>query len=320
MTPASYRRVTLGSVIVLGAIVVSGAAVRLTGSGLGCTDWPTCENNELVGDFGYHGWIEYGNRLVTGLVSVAVILAVLGSLRRRPRRRDLVAWSLGLVAGMIGQIVLGAVVVYLHLDPRYVIGHFLLSMVLVWNAIVLHWRAGLPDGRNGTPQAPADAVTPSPSLRWHTWALSAVASVVLVTGTIVTGSGPHTGSLDEPVERLSFSIPDVARVHSLTVWVLVATAVALRWRLRPESGDPVGPAPARAAVRRHADITIGIMLAQGAIGYAQYFTDVPVLLVGIHIGGAVALWSAVVSLHLRLLGPAAFAARPTTDPAELVPT
>ena len=141
MSPARYRSITGTALVALVVIVITGAAVRLTGSGLGCSDWPTCEEDQLIADLEAHAMIEFVNRLITGVVSVAVIAAVLGSFFRRPRRRDLTWLSVGLVAGVIGQIVLGAFVVLTHLNPWLVLGHFLLSMVLVANAVALHARA-----------------------------------------------------------------------------------------------------------------------------------------------------------------------------------
>ena len=149
LSPAAYRRITLVALWSLVAIVVTGAAVRLTGSGLGCSTWPGCEPGELVphGASSHHAWVEFGNRLITGLVSVAVVLAVLGSLRRRgPRRRDLVWLSWGLVAGVVAQVLLGALVVKLDVHPIVVQGHFLVSGLLVADAVVLHHRASRPDG------------------------------------------------------------------------------------------------------------------------------------------------------------------------------
>ncbi len=300
-----YRRVTGAALILLGAIIVSGAAVRLTGSGLGCTDWPTCEEQQLVGDFGYHGWIEYGNRLITGLVSLAVVLAALGAHRLRPPRPDLLPWAWGLVAGVVGQIALGAVVVYLDLDPRLVIGHFLLSMVLLWNAVVLHHktRSAAPDG---APANVSAAPGPTPTLTTHIRALSFAATAVLVSGTVVTGSGPHTGSLDEPIDRLPYAIPDVARLHSGLVWMLVIGTIALALRLR------TGTAGATDAARTHVHVALGVMTVQGSIGYVQYALDVPEGLVAIHVAGAVALWATMMSLHLRLIPPRRLGRRPGT--------
>jgi cytochrome c oxidase assembly protein subunit 15 len=140
LSPRAYQRITIVALVALVFIIVTGAAVRLTGSGLGCSDWPTCEENSLVAPLEYHAMIEFVNRLITGLVSAAVIVAVLGSLIRQPRRRDLTWWALGLVAGVIGQIVLGGLTVLFELRPPFVIAHFVLSMVLVWNAVVLHQR------------------------------------------------------------------------------------------------------------------------------------------------------------------------------------
>jgi cytochrome c oxidase assembly protein subunit 15 len=281
LTPRTYRRITLLALAALSVIVVSGAAVRLTGSGLGCSDWPTCEEDELVGEMSYHKAIEFGNRLFTGVVSVAVILAVSGSLRRRPYRRDLVHWSLGLVAGVLGQIVLGGLVVLFHLNPWLVLGHFQLSMVLVWNAVVLHHKAADP------PTPPDPGATITRLVR----AISALAVLVIVAGTVVTGSGPHTGSRDEPIDRLPFAVPDVARVHGIVAMTLVAATIALLVVSRHR-------AP---AVHRLGRVLLGVLVAQAAIGYVQYFTDVPVLLVAIHIAGATALWITVVTLHLRSL-------------------
>lgn len=281
LTPRTYRRITLVALAALTVIVVSGAAVRLTGSGLGCSDWPTCEEDELVGEMGYHKAIEFGNRMFTGVVSVAVVLAVSGSLRRRPYRRDLVHWSLGLVAGVLGQIVLGGMVVLFHLNPWLVLGHFQLSMLLVWNAVVLHHKAS-------DPVPPPD---PGATITRLIRAISALAVLVVVAGTIVTGSGPHTGSRDEPIDRLPFAVPDVARIHGIVAMTLVAATIALLVVSRRR-------AP---AIHTRARVLFGVLVVQAGIGYVQYFTDVPILLVACHIAGATALWITVVTLHLRSL-------------------
>ncbi len=159
VTPARYLALTRAALWSLTIIVVTGGAVRLTGSGLGCSDWPNCEENQLVSDFEYHGLIEFGNRMFTGVVTIAVVAAVLGSLRRVPRRADLIRLSWGLVAGVLAQIILGGILVKTDLDPRFTMGHFLLSMVLLWNATVLMHRAAIPD--------PLDAPGPAhPLRRW----------------------------------------------------------------------------------------------------------------------------------------------------------
>src|ERR671917_1086323 len=146
LSPPAYRRITLLATLALAFIIVTGGAVRLTGSGLGCPDWPTCARDRVVAPWEYHAMVEFVNRTITGLVSVAVMLAVLGSLVRRPRRRDLLWLSVGLVGGVIGQIVLGGLTVLFELKPVFGMAHFLLSMVLLANAVVLHHRAGRPAG------------------------------------------------------------------------------------------------------------------------------------------------------------------------------
>jgi cytochrome c oxidase assembly protein subunit 15 len=287
LSPRAYRRVTLVALLALAFIIVTGGAVRLTGSGLGCPDWPTCAEDRIVSASDYHRAIESVNRTVTGLVSVAVMLAVLGSLVRVPRRRDLVLLSLGLVAGVLGQIVLGGLTVLFDLWPPLVMGHFILSMVLLWDAVVLHRRAGdeqpVPVGRDE---------------KTMTRLVVVAAALVVFTGTIVTATGPHGG--DEEVERLSFFLPDVARIHGVSVMILLALTITALLRL---------PASARPAGLRF----LAVLLAQAAIGYIQYFTGVPVLLVGFHIAGAVAVWTLALRFHLGVAAPV-----PATEPASPV--
>lgn len=264
-------------------ITVSGAAVRLTGSGLGCSDWPTCEENQIVAPLEYHAMIEFVNRTVTGFVSVAVILAVLGSLIRTPRRRDLTWLSLGLVAGVIGQIILGGLTVLFELRPPFVIAHFAVSIVLIWNAFVLHERSKYA-------QSPALPVVPR-NARILGRILVVVAALTLFTGTIVTGTGPHGG--DENVERLSFDITTVARVHSIAVWIFLALTIVTLFVLH-RTGAPLG-------VNRRAKYLVAAIVVQGVIGYIQYFNSVPPGLVIIHVFGSVVVWIAVLAFDLSLV-------------------
>jgi cytochrome c oxidase assembly protein subunit 15 len=295
LTPAAYRRITLVAVVSLAVIVVTGATVRLTGSGLGCTDWPNCSAGRLTPDriSDAPAMIEFVNRLVTGIVSVAVIVAVLGSVVRVPRRRDLSWLSWGLVAGVLAQIVLGGLVVLLDLSPRVVMGHFVLSMLIVWNAVVLHHRAGRADG-------PTVAVV-SERVGAMLRLLFVAAGLVVLTGTVVTASGPHAG--DSQAARLDLVVRDVARIHSIAVMVLLAMLLlTLRW---------IWAEGAPAAVRDAAHVLLVVVVAQAAVGYTQYFTGVPALLVGMHIVGALAVWVAVVRLNL--------VASAVPAPATLVP-
>jgi cytochrome c oxidase assembly protein subunit 15 len=293
LSPRAYRRITLFALLALCFIIVTGAGVRLTGSGLGCSDWPTCEQDQFVAELeDPHAMIEFVNRLITGLVSVAVILAVLGSLVRSPRRRDLTVLSLGLVVGVIAQAILGAFVVFLHLDPLSVIGHFLLSTLLVWNAVVLHERAGRPP-TVGVPTVPTPVV-------WSGRALVVTALAVTVAGTVVTATGPHGG--DENAERLSFDITDVVRVHAVLVWILLGLTLTALW-LAHRSG-------ASRTVERRGRVLVAAIVAQGAIGYAQYFSGVPPLIVGLHVAGSIAVWVAVLRFHLGLFAHP----EPASDP------
>lgn len=290
LSPERYHRITLLCLFALSFIIITGASVRLTGSGLGCSDWPTCEEDQFVAELdNVHAMVEFVNRLITGIVSLAVIAAVLGSMFRQPRRRDLTLWSWGLVAGVLAQILLGALVVREHLPPELVSAHFLVSMVLVWNAMVLHNKAARPDHTATTPTRVL------PQLQRQVRFISGLAMVALVTGTTVTGSGPHSG--DEKAERLPFAVEFVARIHSASV---ILTIAAIVW-FAIVVGRPGGPPDLRRAVQT----VLVVAVAQAGVGWLQYFTDVPVLLVGIHVLGATTLWIAIVSLHLRVQHPVA---------------
>lgn len=290
LSPRAYQRITQLALFALVFIIVTGGAVRLTGSGLGCSDWPTCEQGQLVAPLEVRPMIEFVNRMITGIVSLAVIVAVLASLARNPRRRDLTWLSLGLVGGVLAQIVLGGITVKVGLAPAFVTGHYLVSIVLVWNAVVLAHRAGQGEG-------PPVLLVPT-AVRDLGRALVVVTSVVLVSGTMVTGAGPHAG--DERAPRYFFSVADVARIHGIAVWCFLALAVVTLWMLR-RNGAPQ-------QVERNARLLVVVIVAQGAIGYLQYFTGVPIALVFLHILGSVIVFMAALSFHLALF------TRPHLDP------
>jgi cytochrome c oxidase assembly protein subunit 15 len=288
ISPDAFRKVALVALVALCVIIVTGSAVRLTGSGLGCTDWPGCEEEQFVAALELNPMVEFVNRLVTGLVSVPVALAVVGSYRRAPYRRDLMWLSWGLVAGVVAQIVLGMLTVRYHLAPPFVMGHFLLSLVLVADAMVLHHRAGEPD----PPVTTVDVVGP-PVRRLVLWLVPAL-SLAMVAGTVVTATGPHGG--DEDARRFGFEIETVARWHSLAVLLFGGLLLAVLHRLEAPGTD--------AGVRERARQLLAVAVAQALVGWTQYFTDVPALLVGIHILGAtlcwVALWRLVLSCRRRV--------------------
>ena len=283
VTPRTYRRITLVTVVMLAILVVTGAAVRLTSSGLGCSNWPSCTETHFVSVSGFHSQIEQINRLFTGVLStVAVTAAVVGSFARVPRRRDLTWWSLGLVVGVLGNSVLGGIAVLTHLSAPIVMGHFLLAAVLIWNAVVLHDRAGHADD--------SPALTAPPRARILGRVTVTLAAAVLFTGTIVTGAGPHGG--DENVARLPFMVEDVARIHSLTAWAFLAVTIAFGWVLYRHGAT-------RQAFRRLRWLVL-VVVAQGALGYTQYFLGVPPGLVALHVAGSVAVWVATLVTYLGL--------------------
>jgi heme a synthase len=294
LSPATYRRVTLLAVWALGFIIVTGGAVRVTGSGLGCPDWPTCASHRVVAPWQYHAMVEFGNRIVTGLVCIGVALAVLGSRVRVPRRRDLSQLSWGLVAGVIGQIVLGGEAVKHQLAPPFVMGHFLLSMLLLWDAVVLHHRASQPDGVVGA-DGQARVTGPARLLVAHEQMLMSrlvvlAAGLVIVLGTVVTSSGPHGG--DPKAKRLPYALHDVARLHGSAVMLLLGLSVVTLWSM-VRSRVPV-------LVIRRGETLLVVLVAQGLLGYLQYFTGVPAALVAVHIGLAATVWAVTIRFYLGL--------------------
>ena len=279
LSPGRYRAITIAALIALCVIVVTGAAVRLTGSGLGCDDWPQCNSQRLVDVSSKHAAIEQVNRMFTGLVAIAVIAAVLGARTLERQRRDLTYLSWGLVFGVLAQIALGGITVLVDLHPVAVQSHFLLSMLLVGNTVLLVQRTGVDE----------DEPILRGAFTGHRLVLTGFTALALVTGTVVTGAGPHAG--DEDVQRFGIDISSAARIHSLTVLVTITVAAVLGLRLRQARAD---------------DSTLGLVSAwvfvgivQGAIGYVQYFNDIPELLVAAHVTAATALWVLTVFLLLQ---------------------
>jgi heme a synthase len=279
LSPQQYRTVCFVALLLICLIVVTGAAVRLTGSGLGCDDWPNCNSRQFVDVRTEHAAIEQVNRLFTGLVSAGVIVAVLASLRRVPRRHDLTVLSIGLVVGVLAQVVLGGITVLVDLHPAAVQAHLLLSMALVANAVVLLSRAGNPSERRRH--------RVGPSLRRHVWACAALTGLAIVFGTIVTGAGPHAG--DEDARRFGVSITRAAQLHSVAVWLAVGCVAGLMFRLRRRPAE-------RAVLDGPLILWICVAVLQAGVGYLQYFTGVPAALVAAHVAGATLLWVVTISL------------------------
>jgi cytochrome c oxidase assembly protein subunit 15 len=280
-----FRYVTQAALASLCVIIVTGALVRLTGSGLGCEDWPRCNEQKLIDVSTHHTRIEQLNRLFTGVVSLSVVVAVLGAYRRKSVEPRLVRWAWSLVIGVIAQVVLGGIVVLTGLHPLANMGHFLLSMVLVTCGWVLVQLARRSESDDHTPVSvirPLNDVVLS-RLRW---ALSLLGLAAIVSGTVVTASGPHAG--DENAPRFDFALSSVARVHGLIVIATIAVVVALLLMTSRRAGD------AEARQLRESVTVVGwCAVAQAGVGYWQYFTGVPAGLVLVHIAGATALWLSV---------------------------
>ncbi|MGH9301677.1 MAG: COX15/CtaA family protein [Acidimicrobiales bacterium] len=282
LSPATFRRLALATAAALALTIVTGAAVRLTGSGLGCPDWPTCAGHEVVAAWSFHPMVEFTNRLIVTAVSILVAVTALGSLVRRPRRKDLTWLSFGLVAGVAAQIVLGGLTVLFKLAPPLVMGHFLLSLVVLADALVLVHRCG---------RAETAAVLMVPrSLLWLTRLVVATTSVVIGLGTAVTGSGPHSGDIH--AKRLAVKFSAMAEIHATVVMLLIGLTLGALFAYHQASA-PVG-------LQRKARILLYLMVGQGLVGYVQYFTRVPAGLVAVHVAGATAVFIGVVRLYLAL--------------------
>jgi cytochrome c oxidase assembly protein subunit 15 len=280
MSAGTFRRLTTANVAFLVAVVVSGAIVRVTNSGLGCHDWPNCSATQFVSVSTHHAAIEQINRILSGAIGVPLAFTVLGASVMTPRRADLVRLSWTLFGLFWFEAVLGGISVELKLAWVSVMGHFVLALALVGVALQIRQRA-----REGTGPRRAQ-VTPAASVLVrvvYVWTIG-----VVIAGTLVTAAGPHGG--DQNTKRLSIPLTDLARVHGVSVDALVILALVT----------------AVVLVRTHAprtvlttmSLAIAAMVAQGILGYVQYAEAVPALLVGFHVFGAVVVFAAVQQLQL----------------------
>ena len=268
-------------------IVLTGAAVRLTGSGLGCPDWPTCFRHRIVGSWSIHPFIEYANRVVTLTLIVVTAATFVAALVRDERRRDLVRFSGLLVVGVVADAALGAFVVYSKLNPWLVSLHLLLSLAMVVVGAVLYHRSKYVYG----PGARADVRDPHFRLIARLLWLPFVA--VLVAGTVTTGSGPHAGASQGQLvaRRLPFALSSATWVHSVAAVLFIGLVTGLLFAVWNSNA----PRALQLGVRR----LVLISLVQAALGLTQYLTHLPVLIVGLHVAGAVSLTIGVTQFHLR---------------------
>jgi heme a synthase len=282
-----YLRATQGAFVALYLIIITGSLVRLTGSGLGCADWPQCSESKFIDVSSTHAAIEQINRLFTGVVAASVILCVLLSLRLKPKRRDLIAMSIVLVAGVMMQVIIGAIVVWTGLNPFSNIAHFLVSIFLMTTAYMLVRHASI--------FRTTDEVAPrgEPLLKGQTIekivkTLLVATGAAVVTGTLVTGSGPHAG--DETAIRLGFAMPTIVRTHSAFVWLTVGILLVSLHMTRKNT-------EAKKLLMRPLKRFAAVVLFQGAIGYLQYFLGVPIGLVAIHVATSVAVWLCALDIY-----------------------
>ena len=264
-------------------LVVTGGAVRLTGSGLGCPTWPRCTDESFTphGALELHSAIEFGNRMLT-FVLVAVALATL-VVAWQSGRRDLRRIALALALGIPAQAVIGGITVLTDLNPWVVSFHLLCSLAIVGLSVVFLRRIDHPD--------PVIARGPVVGLAWATFA---AAWAVLYVGTIVTGSGPHAGDVDSP--RNGLNPLQISQLHADAVFLFVGLTIGLLFAVHATGA----PAPVRTAVL----VLLALELAQGAIGFVQYFTDLPIVLVGLHMLGAAAISASVTWVLVRVREPA----------------
>ncbi len=324
-TPRSMRRLALAGVVADTVIMSTGAAVRLSSSGLGCPDWPRCSAADIVasknaGQTLLNTWIEFGNRLLNFPLVVIAALIFIAALRYRPgaprgargvvppgkrRRRDLVWLGAAQPAGVVAQAVIGGIVVLTRLSPATVSVHFLVSAAVVAAAVVLHVRCGEGEAR------PTAVVRGD--LRVLAGALVAVTGLMLAAGTVVTGTGPLAG--DAGVPRYRLPLEGVTQFHADIGWLLAGLAVAVAAGLRFSGAPP-------RAVRAGA-IMLAALGSQGVIGYIQYFTHLPAGLVWVHVTGSVLVWIAALRLFLAtrergpLTGGPAMTAVPRKEPEPL---
>jgi heme a synthase len=326
-TTTSMRRLALAAVIADTVIMSTGAAVRLSASGLGCPDWPQCSAADVVasknaGQTLLNTWIEFSNRLLNFPLVIIAGLVFIAAWRFRPdgrRQRDLVWLAAAQPLGVVAQAVIGGIVVLTKLNPAAVSVHFLVSASIVAAAVALHAKCAGRGGLGGkvSPQEQGGAGgdrsprnnTVRRDLQLISAVLVAVTCVMLAAGTVVTGTGPLAGHADTP--RYKLPLAGVTQLHADIGWLMAGLAVALVLGLRLSGAPP--------RVARAGWIMLAALGSQGVIGYIQYFTHLPAGLVWVHVTGAVLVWIAVLRLFfaIRDRGPVNTA---QTGSAVTVPT
>ncbi|MFF8928401.1 heme A synthase [Streptomyces longwoodensis] len=304
--PRTVRRAALAALVMSVIIVVTGGAVRLTGSGLGCPTWPKCTDDSLAttSAMGVHGVIEFGNRMLTYVLCAAVGWAIVAARSQKPFRRSLTRLGWAQFWIVMGNAVLGGIVVLVGLNPYTVAAHFLLSSALIAVATVMWQRT-----REGDT---APRLLVGTAVRQLVWFLVAASVLLIAVGTVVTGSGPHAGDSSE-VERMPLDWETVSKLHAVLAWIVVTLTFALWFVLKAVDAP-------REPLARTRELFV-VLLCQGVIGYVQYFTKLPEALVAAHMLGSSVMWIWVLRVLLSLRErPATTADLPGPSEAAAVPT
>jgi cytochrome c oxidase assembly protein subunit 15 len=304
ISPELYRRVAFVAVAALTGIVLTGAAVRLTGSGLGCPDWPKCYGR-AVPPLQFHTVIEFGNRMITGLVGIVVIAAAGLAFLRRPYRRHLAILGVLLPIGVVAQAVLGGMVVKYDLNPYLVMGHFILSMLLLDASFALAWCAAHDSGW----RAPSHD-------RVSTWAVRGLVpfgQLTVLVGTMATGAGPHAGEHEgQLVKRITWQGSDtlswVVQRHAVVAGAFGLAAVGV-WLIDRRAGS-------EGRARKPLTVLCLLLAAQGVLGFAQYRLHLPAGMVWAHVALASLAWLAT----LWAVAAAGRLAPPERDEARVAAT
>jgi cytochrome c oxidase assembly protein subunit 15 len=264
VSPSRFVWVARFALVMLVAIVITGSIVRLTGSGLGCVDWPQCNEERFVDVSSGHAAIEQVNRLFTGLVALSVILALGTALLLRPRNARLIVLAIGLVLGVLAQVVIGGIVVLTGLHPSSNMIHFLVSVILV---ALSRW---LLNEAHVLSEQQASSPVPRNAFAWS-WVLFVTTTLTIFAGTVVTATGPHAG--DENAPRFDLDLRQTVQVHGVMAWITAGLLLYGLWKCFGEWRS----------MRRSVEVMLGVFLAQMFVGYVQYFSGVPAQLVAVHI-------------------------------------
>jgi cytochrome c oxidase assembly protein subunit 15 len=301
VSPATFRRISYATLIFCSAIIVTGGIVRLTESGLGCPTWPYCTTNHFTAAIAFHPMVEFVNRVITFFAALGMSVTAVFAFFRKPYRRDLMWWSLGLVVEVVAESVLGGITVLEKLAPPFVMAHFILAMIVLWNAIVLYKHAISADGK---PQPIVGR-----EIVWLARLMYLNLAAIIVAGTFVAGTGPYSGS---PISwRLPLNLRQVAYLHAdlaISFLVMVLANLFLLHQAR-----------ASETIQRRARMVLWIGAVQGIIGYTTYFTGLPAVLIGLHIAGATLVFIVMNWYYLSLFRVAPEARQERLAPRAAVP-